>query len=77
MKNLIFSYDQSCKMVKKRIAELTSLKNTLSRKGMTDQIDELDLERRLRLLYEEHQQMQEIISYLKSYARRVEQRAET
>ena len=61
MRQMIKDYEKSCELAKQR-------RNAL--------IDELDLERRIRLLYTEHSQMKEIVLYLTSYVRRVEQRAE-
>ena len=77
MKQMINGYIQSCAMAKQRIAELTLQKNELMRAGCTDLIGELDLERRIRLLYKEHSQMQDTINYLTGYMRRVQQRAKT
>ena len=64
-------------MAKNRILELTQQRNELRKQGENEKIEELDLERRIRLLYSEHSQMQEIILHLTAYMRRVEQRAET
>lgn len=77
MKQMINGYKQSCVMVKGRILELTQQRNELRNQGETEKIEELDLERRIRLLYSEHSQMQEIILHLTAYMRRVEQRAKT
>lgn len=77
MRQMIKAYEESCILVKKRIAQLTKQKNDLKREGREDTIEELDLERRIRLLYVEHSQMNEIVIYLTNYVRRVEQRAET
>lgn len=77
MKQMINGYVQSCERVRSRIEQLTAQKNELSRQGRADLIGELDLERRIRLLYAEQSQIQETIDYLTGYMRRVEQRAET
>lgn len=77
MEQMINGYKQSCLMAKSRILELTQQRNELRKQGENEKIEELDLERRIRLLYSEHSQMQEIILHLTAYMRRVEQRAET
>lgn len=77
MEQMINGYKQSCVMAKSRILELTQQRNELRKQGENEKIEELDLERRIRLLYSEHSQMQEIILHLTAYMRRVEQRAET
>ena len=76
MRQMIKEYEHSCKLAKQRIIQLTRQKNQLKTEGKEALIDELDLERRIRLLYTEHSQMREIILYLTNYVRRVEQRAE-
>ena len=77
MEKLTQGYIESCERVKVRIAELTSYKNQLSREGRSDEIDRLDLERRIALLYTEHREMQEIIACLESYFRRINNIAKT
>lgn len=77
MQKMINGYMRSCDMVKARIAELTQLKNKLKKQGRNETIDELDLERRIRLLYVENSQMEEIIDSLTSCMRRIEQRGKT
>lgn len=77
MEQMINGYKQSCLMAKNRILELTQQRNELRKQGENEKIEELDLERRIRLLYSEHSQMQEIILHLTAYMRRVEQRAKT
>ena len=72
MTQLIQNYTNSRDMVKKRITELSELRSTLMKKGESSRVLELDLDRRIRLLYEEHGEMQEIISHLTSYNRRRE-----
>lgn len=74
---MINGYKRSCDMVKARIAELTQLKNKLKKQGRNETIDKLDLERRIRLLYVENSQMEEIIDSLTSCMRRIEQRGKT
>lgn len=77
MKQMIKNYEQSCVLAKQRIIQLTKQRNKLKKEGKESEIKELDLERRIRLLYMEHSQMREIVIYLTNYMRRVEQRAET
>ncbi len=77
MYSLINEYRQSCMLVKKRIKFLTEQRNLLIKSDNQSVIDENRLEQRIRLLYVEHAQMQEIISHLINYMRRVEQRVET
>ena len=77
MQKMIDGYVKSCNLVRKRIETLTQQKNDLKKCGKLDEIDDLMLERRIKLLYDEHSQMQEIISYLTSYMRRIEKSAET
>lgn len=76
MNVLISGYVQSCELVKKRIAELTAERRALVKNGEQALADELHLDRRIRLLYEEYEQMQEIIAHLDSYSRRVGSRGE-
>ncbi|MCI5794740.1 MAG: hypothetical protein MR022_07350 [Ruminococcus sp.] len=77
MKQMISGYLRSCQLVRERIKVLTEQKNELKRNGKTQEIENLMLERRIKLLYDEHSQMQEIISYLNSCVRRAEKSAET
>lgn len=77
MKQMIKDYERSCVLVKQRIIQLTKQKNELKKQGQDSVILELDLERRIRLLYTEHSQMKEIVLHLANYVRRVEQRVET
>ena len=74
---MISGYLRSCQLVRERIKVLTEQKNELKRNGKTQEIENLMLERRIKLLYDEHSQMQEIISYLNSFVRRAEKSAET
>lgn len=73
MKEMINEYEKSCSLVKQRIRQLTQQRNELRKKGRGDEIIELDLERRIHLLYVEHEQMSEIILHLSQYMRRREQ----
>ena len=77
MKNMIKGYTESCVRVKQRIDELTLQRNILRKNGDTPAIEELDLERRIKLLYAEYEEMQETIVYLTSYMRRREESAQT
>lgn len=77
MQQLINGYTESCALVKARIGELTQLKNKLKKQGREDAIGELDLERRIHLLYVENSQMEEIIEHLESCVRRTVQRGKT
>ena len=74
---MIKGYTESCVRVKQRINELTLQRNTLKSNGDICAVEELDLERRIRLLYAEYEEMQDTIAYLSSYVRRLEDRAET
>ncbi|MBO5103760.1 MAG: hypothetical protein J6B74_01675 [Ruminococcus sp.] len=76
MYKLINEYEKSCLLVKKRIKFLTEQRNRLIKSNDRFMIEEIKLDQRIRLLYAEHAQMQEIISHLINYMRRVEQRAE-
>lgn len=76
MNKLISGYENSCDMVKKRIAELTAQRRALVKNGQQALAEERSLDRRIRLLYEEYEQMQEIIAHLVSYSRRVGSRGE-
>ncbi|MBR2284112.1 MAG: hypothetical protein IJ874_06815 [Ruminococcus sp.] len=73
MREMIAGYIRSCELVNTRIHELTEQRNILRKQGMTGKIAELDLERRIRLLYKEQSQMKEIIDHLTRYIRRIEQ----
>ena len=72
MTQLIKNYTNSRDLVKQRITELSELRLSLVKKGNIRRVAELDLDRRIRMLYEEHGEMQEIISHLTSYNRRRE-----
>ena len=77
MDNMINGYVESCLRVKARIGELTLQRDCLKRQGDICAIEELDLDRRIKLLYCEYGQMQEVLFALRSYTRRREQSAET
>ena len=72
MTQLIKNYTNSRDLVKQRITELSELRSDLIGKGDTLRVSELDLDRRIRILYEEHGEMQQIISHLTAYNRRRE-----
>ena len=72
MTQLIKNYTHSCFMVKQRISELTEMRNILIERGDELKVRELDLDRRIHLLYIEHGEMQEVISHLTAYKRRRE-----
>jgi len=77
MQSLIMDYERSCSLVRERIKFLTQQRNKLVKSGQDQIVSELNLEQRIRLLYVECAQMEEIIQHLKNYVRRVEQRAKT
>lgn len=76
MNRMIKGYVESCELVRTRIRELTVQRAALREQGDILAIKELDLDRRIKLLYKEYGQMQEIIDGLTSYMRRREQSAE-
>ena len=76
MEKMISGYVESCSRVKFRIEELTRQRNSLKAQGDICAIEELDLDRRIKLLYCEYGQMQEVLFALRSYTRRREQSAE-
>ena len=76
MTELIKNYIKSCKLVEKRISELTDLRSSLLKNGNSSRADELNLDRRIRILYEEHGELKAIISHLISYNRRLERYVE-
>ena len=61
---MIEGYRKSCRLVKKRIDELTALKKSLLKSGRHSEAEELMLDRRIFLLYTEHRDMQEVIGIL-------------
>lgn len=64
MNNLINGYKVSCIMAKKRIGELLIQRRTLKSQGKNNIVKDLDLDRRIRLLYTEYNEMHEIIVHL-------------
>lgn len=66
MNKLIKNYKVSCEMAKVRICELVSQRRYLRNKGDIKAIEQLDLNRRIRLLYTEYSDMTEIIANLES-----------
>ncbi|MCR4638730.1 MULTISPECIES: hypothetical protein [Ruminococcus] len=77
MTKLINDYTKSCFMVKRRISELTRMRDSLMKSGNILRVRELDLDRRIELLYEEHGEMQAVIAHLTAYKRRREGIVET
>ena len=77
MTKLINDYTNSCFKVKQRISELTVMRNTLMKRGDKLKVKELDLDRRIHLLYVEHGEMQAVIAHLTAYKRRREGFGET
>lgn len=71
MKELIKNYKISCDMAKERIGELRLQRNTLRQKNAIQEIEKLDLNRRIRLLWTEYTDMREIIDNLEKYQRAV------
>lgn len=74
MYTLIREYRKSSKLLKERIKTLTEQKNSLVRSGKKDAVAELNLEKRLRMLYVEKNEADEIIQHLEKYAGRVAER---
>lgn len=77
MKELIRNYQTSCELVKSRIDQLTAELNILIKNGGEQEISDRNLRQRIALLYTEHREMRDIIGHLDSYARAVENRAQT
>jgi hypothetical protein len=69
MTELISNYTHSRALVRQRITELSQLRRKLLECGDSRRAQELDLDRRIRLLYEEHGELQQVISHLASYRR--------
>ena len=69
MKEIIKNYKISCEMAKERIGELRLQRNTLRQKNAVQEIEKLDLDRRIRLLCTEYIDMREIIDNLEKYER--------
>ncbi|MDE5763508.1 MAG: hypothetical protein K2I00_00890 [Ruminococcus sp.] len=67
MKKMIENYTKSCELAINRIKELKHQKKQLEEKNQFCKIDELNLERRIRVLYEEYAYMNEIINRLTCY----------
>lgn len=76
MTDIIYNYTHSCELVKQRINELLALRHKLLEGGDPLRAKELDLDRRIRILYQEQNELTEIIAHLTSYRRRLEERAE-
>lgn len=76
MKRMIQGYEISCEKVMKRIHQLTRKRNELRKSGNDIEIYELDLERRIRILYVEHSEMREVITHLTNYVRRIDNSVE-
>lgn len=72
MTDLINNYTQSCNLVEQRISELSKLRNDLLKCGDSVSAQELDLDRRIKILYVEHGELKAVISHLISYNRRSE-----
>lgn len=64
METMINNYKVSCEMAKERISELLVQRRFLRSKGDTAAIRDLDLNRRIQLLYREYTDMKEIINHL-------------
>lgn len=77
MTKMINGYKNSCLLVKERLEELKKQLRMLEKDGNSAEIESLDLERRIALLYTEYRQMKEIIEHLTNHMRRVEQRVKT
>lgn len=77
MTKMIDGYRKSCCLVRERLSELNTQLGELRKNGNNAEIEALDLERRISLLYAEHRQMQEIIGHLTEYMRRIELRVKT
>lgn len=77
MQDLIKGYIQSRRLALERIDQLSVQRKILESQGKTDLICELDLDRRIDLLKVECGQMQDIITHLNGYARRLGEIVET
>lgn len=71
MTELINNYTHSFELVRQRIAELQQLRNHLVSSGGKS-CEVKDLDRRIRLLYSEYEELKAVISHLTSYNRRTE-----
>lgn len=74
MKELIKNYKVSCDMAKERIGELLVQRRYFRKNNDSDSIRQLNLNRRIRLLYKEYCDMREIIESLEEYERSVSKR---
>lgn len=70
MTDLIKNYTYSRALVRKRIGELLALRHSLLERGDSLRAGQLDLDRRIRLLYTENLELTEIIAHLTSCQRR-------
>jgi hypothetical protein len=70
MTDLIRNYTYSRTLVKKRIEELLAMRHSLHERGESLRAEQLDLDRRIRMLYTEHLELTEIIVHLTSCQRR-------
>lgn len=70
MTDLIKNYTYSRALVRKRIGELLALRHSLLARGDSLRAGQLDLDRRIRLLYTENLELTEIIAHLTSCQRR-------
>ena len=70
MNDLIKNYTYSRDLVKKRISELLTLRHSLTERGDSLRAGQPDLDRRIRILYTELDELTEIISNLTTYQRR-------
>ena len=77
MTDLIKNYTYSRSLVRKRINELLALRHSLIERGDSLRAEQLDLDRRIRLLYTEQLELSEIIADLTSYQRRREESVKT
>lgn len=72
MKKMIDGYKTSCRLVEERLKELKNRRKMMLEKEEISIMEEFDdLDRRIRLLDTEYKEMQEIISHLKSYMRKL------
>ena len=77
MEKMLKGYIESSNRAKERIVELVALRSALRKKGELTKISELCLDRRIKLLYDENSQMEEVICSINSYIRRNMVSAET
>lgn len=74
MYKLIKEYRKSSNLIKKRIKLLTEQKNNFVKSKKSDIINEMNIEKRLKLLYVENEETEKIIEHLENYIRSVEKR---